>query len=107
MDDHAVGTLCRLIPLDRIDGRLVKARVEVGDTGKSIGTVMRVPGSVELWEGWYIVRDDDGRPASPLVVDAPYASPAAAALRLAIHHFVTVPSGEPFEAVSRDLAVVR
>lgn len=77
------GTLCKLIPLDVMwEGKCVKFRVEVGDLGVSIGTVMKHPPDTEFFEAHYISPDDPYNSESC----GKFPHPEYAALTLAIEH---------------------
>jgi hypothetical protein len=86
------GTLCRLIPLDRNAGRVVKYRVEHGDVGGVLGVVMfdLLPPNSEYagrpWKAWY-VEDEEKPYDEPRLLDR-FHTPEAAALRLAAERFV-------------------
>jgi hypothetical protein len=91
------GTLCRLIPLDVIDGQVIKYRVEHGDVGEVLGVVVydvltrhRGMPVGRPWKAWYSPPPGEfarERLPDPRLIDRFY-TPEAAALRLAAERFV-------------------
>lgn len=85
------GTLCRLIEVDRIGEQPVKYRVEHGDRGGLLGTVMFELSRGETpWIAWYLDSDEREHlfDSAHLHKLGFYESPEAAALRMAAERFV-------------------
>lgn len=77
----ALGTLCRVIPLEQIDGRWIKFRVEAGDVGQCIGVVMVVSPELRVYKAFLNHRTN--RYAEPTRLTGKWSHPEAAALELA------------------------
>lgn len=85
------GTLCRLIELTgaRIASHPQKYRVEHGDNGAVLGTVMRMLGCPETpWEAWYFDTDEHQFQDEHVRLLGRFETPEAAALRMAAERFV-------------------